>query len=60
MGVQGSSQAIVQVVWGVNLPRPEVDSLGHATGGHNADELVEIGVLTSHCFIQRCCQSLHT
>lgn len=60
VGVQGGSQAIVKVLRGFHLAGAKIDCLGHAPGGHDADELVEVGVLRPHSLVQRCCQRLHT
>ena len=60
MGVQGRSQAIVQVVCGGALPAAEVQGLGHAAGGQDADQLIEVGVAGADSLVQGVRQGLQT
>ena len=58
MRVQRRREAVVQVLGGRAVAAAEVERLGHAARGQDADELVEVGVVRPRRRVQRLCQRL--
>ncbi len=58
VGVQRCCETIVQVVRRAAFPAAEVKCLSHASGGQNANQLVEIRVISPHCLVQGSRQAL--
>mmetsp|Transcript_12329 Transcript_12329/g.34623 ORF Transcript_12329/g.34623 Transcript_12329/m.34623 type:complete len:212 (+) Transcript_12329:472-1107(+) len=58
VSVEGSCETVVVVLRAVKVAGAEVQGLGHAAGSHDADELVEVDVITAHCLVQGVCQGL--
>ena len=53
VGVEGCGQAVMVVFGGGAVAGADVDGLRHAAGGHDAHQLVEIGVVRPHSPVQR-------
>jgi hypothetical protein len=58
VGVQGSGQAVMQVLRRAAVPATEIEGLGHAARSQDADQLVEVRVVRPQRFIQGLSQSL--
>ena len=56
--VKFDSEAVVERFFVVTVSKRKVDGLIHAPCGHDSDQLVEVWVTGSFCFVKRLCKLL--